>query len=345
MSVTLRDVAARAKTSIATVSKSLRGVGTIPASTRERIRQIAQEMGYRPHPFVAALMRSRRRRRGLVATAPVLAYVTAYPTQHGWKSIAFLQALYAGAEGRARERGFALTPFWMHRDGVSPRRFGEILRARGIVGMLLNPFPRYGAQLDLDWAGFSVVAHGLSLSRPAFHRTSNDHYQSMMLVMAECRRRGYRRPGFALEEPMTVRLEYRWEAAYMISALKLGFAAVPALLTAGQPKTAEVAAWVQREKVDVVIGVFLESHLAELERRGIGVPEKVGLASLAVPRAGSRLSGVRQNPEAMGAVAANLLIDMVERNETGVPGTPITLNIPGVWNEGQTMRPAAATPE
>jgi DNA-binding LacI/PurR family transcriptional regulator len=107
MPVTLREVAARAQTSVATVSKSLRGIPSIPVQTRERIKRIAEEMGYRAHPFVAALMRNRRKRRPAAAAPPVLAYTTAYPTEEGWKTIAFLRALYSGARQRAEARGSA----------------------------------------------------------------------------------------------------------------------------------------------------------------------------------------------------------------------------------------------
>lgn len=344
MPVTLRDIAARAKTSVATVSKSLRGITTIPPSTRERIRKIADQMGYRPHPLVAALMRHRRKRRPSVAAPPVLAYVTAYPTEHGWQSIAFLRALYGGARQRADRRGYALTPFWLKREGITGERFCEILRVRGIRGMLLNPFPKYGAELDLPWHDFSVVAHGLSLGRPLFNRTSNDHFQSMLLAMRECERRGYRRPGFALEHAMTVRLEYRWEAAYAISGVKLGLSTPRPLLTSGAPAAEEIVRWVRRERIDVVIGVFLEEDLPALAQHGIGAGLRVGLVSLAVPRAGSKLAGIRQNPDLMGSVAADLLIDMIERNETGIPPNPLTLTLPGIWHEGQTLRAAAKRP-
>ena len=59
MSVTMRDVAARAKVSVATVSKSLRGAASIPLGTRTAVLEIATQMGYRIHPYVSALMRAR----------------------------------------------------------------------------------------------------------------------------------------------------------------------------------------------------------------------------------------------------------------------------------------------
>lgn len=339
----MKDVAARAKTSVATVSKSLRGVPTIPLRTRERVNRIAQQMGYRLHPFISALMRNRRKRRAAVAQSPTLAYVTAFPTENGWQKEAFFRSLHAGARARAESRGYVLQPFWLYRDEMTNERFSEILWARGIRGMLLSPFPRLGMAINLQWENFSVVAHGLSLAHPVFHRTSNDHYQSMMLAMAECRRRGYERPGFALDAPTSERLEFRWEAAYRVSGEGLGFKMkIPPLALSSRWEPDQLCHWIRQEKPDVVITLMLEDQVKDLSRRGVRIPEEVGLVSLSVGQPGSPLSGIFQNPSAMGAVAADQLINMVERNETGIPVDPITLTIGGTWNPGRTVRKVAA---
>lgn len=342
----MKDVAVRAGTSVATVSKCLHGVPSIPARTRERVRRIADEMGYRLHPFISALMRNRRKRRPTAAPQPTLAFVTTYPTERGWQKEAFFRAIYAGARLRAEERGYRLSPFWLYRDGMSNARFSEMIWARGIRGLLFNPFPHYGIHLDeRAWDDFSVVAHGLSLARPVFHRTTNDHHQSMMVAMAECRRRGYARPALTLDEPTTTRLEYRWEAAYRVCCDKLGFRGAPrTLLLPTRWRPDEISRWVRREGIDVVIGLFLEEQVKALASRGIGESSDVGLLSLSVAYAGSPLSGICQNPDTMGAVAADQLINLVERNETGIPAYPITFTIEGQWNEGRTVRPQAKTP-
>jgi len=339
MPITMKEVAARAKTSVATVSKSLRGVPTIPPRTRERVSRIAQQMGYRLHPYISALMRNRRKRGAVVAPAPTLAYVTAFPTHNGWQREAFFRSLHAGARARAEARGYALQPFWLYRDDMTNERFSEILWARGIRGVFLSPFPKLGMDINLRWENFSVVAHGLSLAHPVFHRTSNDHYQSMMLAMAECRRRGYVRPGFALDTPTSERLEFRWEAAFRVSGEQLGFQMkIPPLKLASRWEPDQMCRWIKREKPDVVITLMLEEQVRELAKRGLRIPEEVGLVSLSVAEPDSPLSGVFQNPAAMGAVAVDQLINMVERNETGVPANPITLTLGGRWNPGRTVR-------
>lgn len=340
MAITMRDVARRANTSVATVSKCLHGVATIPLSTRQRVCAIAEEMGYQVHPFISALMKSRRKRETPTKQELTLAYVTAFPTEHGWKNVAFFKALFDGAQACAQEHGYKLTPFWLYRDGMTNERFSEVLWARGIRGMLLNPFPSFGAHLELEWSKFCVVAHGLSLTTPVFHRTSNDHHQSMMLAMTECKNLGYERPGFVIDAATSKRLEYRWEGAYTIAREKFGFKKTKPLLLAERWQVDETCKWIKKEKPDVVITLMLEEDVDEFKKRGVRVPEDVGLVSLSVAYAGSPLSGICQNPAGMGAVAAAQLINMVERNETGIPKEPITLTIEGQWNPGQTVRHA-----
>ncbi|MBZ9962606.1 LacI family DNA-binding transcriptional regulator [Mesorhizobium sp. BR1-1-2] len=57
--VTLRDVAAEAGVSVATASKALNDQGRMTAETRERIRETAQRLGFRPNSLAQSLLRRR----------------------------------------------------------------------------------------------------------------------------------------------------------------------------------------------------------------------------------------------------------------------------------------------
>jgi DNA-binding LacI/PurR family transcriptional regulator len=63
--VGIKDVAKVAGVSITTVSHALSGKGRLPDRTRERVRAIAAELGYTPHPIARSLARGRT---GLLAT-------------------------------------------------------------------------------------------------------------------------------------------------------------------------------------------------------------------------------------------------------------------------------------
>ncbi|RWD93866.1 LacI family DNA-binding transcriptional regulator [Mesorhizobium sp.] len=57
--VTLREVAAAAGVSVATASKALNGQGRMTAETRERIRETARLLGFRPNSLAQSLLRKR----------------------------------------------------------------------------------------------------------------------------------------------------------------------------------------------------------------------------------------------------------------------------------------------
>ncbi|MDF3150748.1 LacI family DNA-binding transcriptional regulator [Mesorhizobium sp. XAP10] len=57
--VTLRDVAAQAGVSVATASKALNSQGRMTAETRERIRETARRLGFRPNSLAQSLLRRR----------------------------------------------------------------------------------------------------------------------------------------------------------------------------------------------------------------------------------------------------------------------------------------------
>jgi DNA-binding LacI/PurR family transcriptional regulator len=68
--IRLRDIAARAGVSVMTVSKALRDQPDVAASTKARVRQLAQEMGYVPDSAAQSLRTRRTRLLGLVLPAP-----------------------------------------------------------------------------------------------------------------------------------------------------------------------------------------------------------------------------------------------------------------------------------
>jgi LacI family transcriptional regulator len=338
MSVSMRDVAAQAKVTASTVSKCFRGYPTIPESTRRRVVEIARRLGYRTHPYISALMQSRRRRRRLSSKLPVLAYVTAMATPEGWRQQWFCGDLFAGACRRAEERGYAISDFWLYRDGMSSHRFSEMLRNRGIRRLLLNPFPNPGTRLDLTWSHFSVVGLGLSLAHPIFHRSSNDPYATVMLALEQCSALGYRRPGLAHVAPINERLAYRWESAYRTGCEKMGFGKNLPFLMLPCWDAGSVIPWLQKKRPDVILGNFYEDELEKIEAAGLRVPHEIGIVGLSVKSMGSSISGIFQDGQLLGATAADKLIDLVERNEIGVPAAPFTLTFHPRWNPGRTLR-------
>jgi len=336
----MRHIAAHSRVSVATVSKCLSGKRDVSEVTRRRVLAACRELGYRPNPLVAALMRTRRRH-GRPADTLTLAYVTAFPTADGWRQhpSPIFRQMFAGAEARARERNYRLEHFWLFRDGMSNARFSGMLEARGIRGLLIAPVPDTHTTLDLNWDAFSAVVLGLTPTTRAFHRVTTDYYQSMLLTMEECLKLGYKRPGLAARLETIRRLEFRWEGAWLVACERFGLRSPPAPLFVDEWSSAPVGRWLDREKPDVVIGPVLGKLEEFIRASGRRIPADLGLVGLLVPHAQDRLSGVLQDGEIIGAVAVDQLVTAVERNETGVPEHPLTHTTLGRWNPGKTLRP------
>jgi len=338
--ITMKVIAAQAGVTQATVSMSLANHPRISAATKKRIQELARKLGYQPNPYVATLMRVRRQGRELTHK-PVLALVGAFNTVDGWKKHPALtiQQLRTGAIERATLRGYRPEEFWLNRDGMSNERFSEMLRARGIQGVLISPLADGAAPPTLNWDYFSAVS--LSVPLPALTVTTvcNDHYFSSLQTARECHRRGYRRIGLVLRQMHQSRFQGRWQAGTLIAPEMFpGIELTQPLYVEDLNDEAAIFRWLKQEKPDVLISPAGEGLLGLLARRGWRVPHDIGVASLACTRRGHPCSGVYQNGQLIGATAVDTLISLVERYERGLPAQATALMIEGLWNEGKSLR-------
>ncbi len=338
--VTMKHVAAQAGVSQATVSLSLANHPRISVETRERINGIARRLGYQPNPYVAALMRSRRRGKPITSN-PVLAIVGAYDRQHGWRNSTShtVRQIFEGAMTHAAERGYQPQEFWLHQDGMSNERFSEVLHARGIQGVLLGPLPEGANAPNLRWENFSCAHVGMPRLSPPMRTVCHDNYYAALTTVMECHKLGYRRPGLVLMHQHNDRLQRRWEAGYFAAVRSMPDIDAPKpLLLPDWPTLAELRAWLRAEKPDVILVPTADQIMGHLAALGKKVPHDIGVAVFSCPEIGHKLSGVHQNGRLIGAAAIDALVSLVERHERGLPGQGIVTMVEGVWNAGQTLR-------
>lgn len=338
--VTMRDVARRLGVSQSTVSLALNNSPLLPPATRETVKRVAGELGYRVHPYVSALMRSRRPSRAPVSR-PVLALINTLPARTAWRnsSTGNLKYMLQGAERQALERNYQTCEFWLHEPELSHERLSDILRARGIVGVLLGPSSDLYLDLKLKWEFFSAVRLGSTRFTPALHRVVNDHFVTAGIAMRQCFELGYRRPGLVIRTALSVGHERRWEAGAEMAARDLpGLTLVPTLLMDDESDARQFSRWYHRYRPDVVLDGSERTALRHARAMGLKVPLDVGVASLSAPQLGGDLSGTYQHGEAMGVAATNLLISLIERHETGIPALPVTQSTGSIWNPGTTVR-------
>jgi len=338
-SATLQDVAERAGVHRSTVALALRDDRRISADTRRRVQAIARELNYRLNPLVAALMRSRRS--GKPVKHVTLAYVTNYPTRYGWRPEHHDRPDYfPGAERRARDFGYRVEHFWLREPGMTSARFCEILRHRGIHGLIVGRLPPGEHALNLEWEHFSCVALGMTLHAPLLHHVTENHFEAAARAMQQCVARGYRRIGFVFSEANdSPHVGERWLSAYVGAQLRLPAAHRIPICAAGATNEAEFARWFTAKRPDALLVSHARPVLSWLQRLGKSVPRDVGLVDLAGDHPELNCAGVACEPAKIGGLAVEMLIGLMHRNELGVPALRHEISLTGEWREGETLPP------
>ncbi len=349
--ITLSDVAQRANVHVTTVSLALRNHPRLPAQTRERIQTLAEKMGYRPDPFLRALVAYRGRimpRRN----PPTLAYVTNWNTRWGWKNVTAHPDFFAGAERKARELGFNLDHFWMREPGLTHSRLNSILCARGINGVIIASHMReIDVALHFDWARFSAVKIDYFPHQPKLHNVTNDQCGIIRLAMQRVMAMGYRRIGFVMHRGWDHSVDHLWSAGFLCEQQNLAAKdRIPMFLF---PEPEPVDAWFNESKSDVVAPgdafarwfnrhrpaiiiskwSFVQPRLAAL---GVRVPRDVSFAEVFLEKFDGSVAGVRQNHATVGEIAVEILAGQLQHNKYGVPEIPTTTFVEGTWFDGAT---------
>lgn len=338
----MQEIADAAGVSRMAVSLALRNSPKISVATATRIRRLADELGYRPNPMVSALMTQLRRARE-VKKPSVLAYVTAFPTEGGWRRPGPFVAFHEGARRRAEELGYSLEEWWLRRPGMTERRFCEILHTRDIHGLIVAPLPALLPDLNLEWSRFATAAISYSLTAPEFNRASNDHFAAINIALHELTALGYRRIGLAIPEDSDVRAQQQWTAAMLSYQQQIRLSDQVPTLFKMTPGSRAFENWFQEHQPHAVVSAGGDC-LRVFEDLGLRVPQDVGFVDLALTADEGDTTGVNQHFELVGAAAVDLVDAQLRRNERGVPRNAKTVLVSGEWVPGATVRDLHASP-
>lgn len=335
---TLKDIAVRTRLSVAAVSLALRNHPSISAATTARVKAAAKELKYAPDPGLSALAAHRNRLK-VYRDFAVIALVTNWASRDAWTSRPSAQLLIEGATAHARALGYSLQHFWAREQGVSPRRFSQILLSRGIRGVILAPFESPEDRLELEWNELAVVA----LERPAhytcFHHVVPNHFAGILLAWEQLRRRGYQRIGIIVWADLAARASHQWEAGHAyLQSKTLELNRVSALVLEGGDPVDQIRSWLRRERPEAVISRS-DGFFDAVKREGLRIPRDIGYASLNVDDDQPNCSGIQQQRHAMGEFAVDVLNSLLQSNRRGFNRIPHGTQVDGTWHEGKTLRP------
>lgn len=332
--VSVRDIAREVGLHYTTVGLALRGSPRLKKETRDKIREVAERMGYRPDPMLSALISYRNAKRPATFHA-VLAWINNWPDRAALLENPIYRSYFEGASTRASELGYKLEEFWMHAKDMTPERLQRILQARNINGLLMAPQPRSKVPVELNFHDFSAVAFGYSMHPHMLHLVTNHHTQTMDLVMDKVMALGYRRPGYCILPSTDVGGNYIWISRLLyLFTMHRELTPVPRLQSI-EPEAFDK--WIKKYKPDVLIGY--NAVLPEIEKLGYRVPEDIGFVSMAVDVTDPRVSGANQNDFLIGKIATDVLVGMIHRGERGLPEVPVRTLVDSTWFEGETLPP------
>ena len=339
--VTMADVGKSVGVSQTAVSLALRNHPSIPASTVERIRAAARELGYQPHAGISSLMAQIRSKRPVKFRATIAA-VTNWHHPGGFGAFPAWDQQWRGARKRANELGYVLEEFWIGRNGLSAPRLTNILQARGIEGVIVFPLSA-SRPLPLAWEKFASVAIGFTLETPLLHRVVTAHFDAVLIALEQLHARGYRRIGIALDDQLTQPVHRSWLAAFCgfgFEKGKIGPAAIARLPAVGAKSA--LLRWARSFRPDAVLngGSYpLRRWLRELR---LSAPEDVGIAALADLRPDEGCARINEGWEHVGAAAVDGVVGQLSRGDRGIPLHQVVSVIRGEWIEGNSVRPPQA---
>lgn len=332
---TLQSIADRLGLSRNTVSCALRNRGRIAQATRERVRQAAEELGYRPNPLVSALMQTRRSGQ-TPASISNLAFLHNYQNQEQWRQFPHCMEMFAGAEKRATELGFTLSPVWS-----DPRRSADSLTHtllhRGVVGLVLPPLFGLCPPPTLDWSCFAATTIGHSLKDPRLHMVGTLFLNLIPIAVEGLKNLGYRRIGILISPKSNVRVDFSWEAGYAI-ARREATASVSALhlMREEMAKAATLRRWIDKHRLQAIVVAGTNYVTDQLSALGMRIPQDIGLVDILDEK--GEVASVHREHEAIGRIAVETTVNQLLHNQRGIPRMRQLILLDGVWHPRDTVR-------
>lgn len=335
----MAHIAQRLGVASSTVSRALRGDPRIGAALRQRAREAAQEMGYRPNPLVSALMANRRKRGGS-GEVDVIALVTNYAAREDWRAKDVCRWEFEGIQSRAAMLGFRVEVFSLKDFGGDPARLEAALRARGIRGVLLG-FSREGdrpAAFCTDGfavAGLSAYFRSVLADRANFHGFFN-----VQLALDHIWRLGYRRPALLVPELNNQISNNLWSGAFLDwQRRRPAKQRCEPFIPSGALVGADFDAWFDRNRPDALL-IYKIPVRGFLAQRGLRVPQDLGIAYLYRTAAEMKATaGIDGELSAVGAAALDLVVEKLNANLFGTSAHPKEVLIKGTWRDGATLPP------
>lgn len=332
--VSMKDISSRCQVSVATVSKALNNRGDISDATRERICQVAKELGYLPNSSARALKTKRTYNIGVLFVDKANCGLTHSYFSH------VLDSFRRGAE----EEGYDIT-FISQNAGGNHLSYYEHSRYRGVDGVVI-------ACVDFEDEAIQELVNGdipvVTIDFAFDNRTSilSDNVLGMQKILNYIVGLGHRDIAFIHGADSLV-TRSRLDSFYS-TLKKLGVEVRPEMIREGiyhDPAssariTGELLTLTNRPTCIIYPDDFsCVGGLNTIESKGLSVPGDISVVGYDGQRIAQviepKLTTYKQNTEELGRMAARKLIEVIEQ-----PGRTLIerLVVQGELVHGQSVR-------
>ena len=179
--VTLKDIAKQANVSVNTVSRALKGKNDIGKATTERIKKIADELGYIPHASASNLRSNRNKTIGVVITNI---------------DNAFFGRILQGINDALSEYGFTILTLTTNEDIEKEDIILKSLLSNRVGGIIIVPSRDLEREVNYDRLKIphiSIIRRGSSNNEAYF---TVDSFRSGILVADHFKKIGRKHPAY-----------------------------------------------------------------------------------------------------------------------------------------------------
>lgn len=338
--VTISEVARKVGCDKSTVSRALRNHAGVDPRTAERIRAVAEKMGYRPDPVQAYAAARRWRNRSAGGSYAVSLLMPQYGDEDGAAPRRQrAERLASTARARLSELGCSLDVLNLS-DYPSAGSLVRVLVARGVRGLIVPAIPSADQEKfsAFDWSRFTAVGCQIGWSLPPVHVVESDEHYGVQKAWRELVDRGYKRigPALAAHEPWAEDDYLRHGAiAAERASMKRGMAKLP-IFVGGTRDQAAFATWFKKVRPDAVIG-FHQGMLYWLRDLGVRVPDDVAFVSLHAAATDAAVAGLTIDHDRIARTAVDLLMAQIRENLWGMPTLRQRVRLEPVWKEGESL--------
>lgn len=325
--LTMCELARRAGVSQAAVSFALHGKPGVSEATRQRILELARELGYRADPALEALVERRWRNR----TAPtaerigILRNTRTNPLHH---------VLFRSAEDRARQLGYGVE--MADFSTASEVKFAERwLKARGIRGVIFME----GVMDDTlgPWKpeGMAVINCAVAKRTARYHVVAEDMVMASQQIGEWIIAGDFQRVAFGtFADTGTLRDVLRRAAIGQIREVVGDRCVTDPVWAKMEPDPEGFVEWYQARRPDLLVAAN-DFFPWTLRQAGLRLPRESQVISL--DSTDEWISGFRRNQEEIGRRAIDLLATSLARLEYGQPENQHIVSVASLWNAGSTF--------